>query len=276
MTAITATIPENIVKALGPVTPNTLLKAEAVWEHLHGKDLQPSYLWGYGPNPEHNNRRCLDVMCYRHDGTSGIDRRVGDETVRFLWDNAALFGVKHLIWRQRIISTQTQAGVWRAMATRANGDPTANHYDHVHVNFGSDTFGWTGSGGSTAPSTTPKPSGKLSVDGKPGPNYVRRKQQWLGTTPDGVVSGQTHWIIDHNPGLKARGLDVWALGGHGSDMIRADQRRLAKKRLYKGAIDGLAGPKYWTALQRELGTTADGVVSDPSNVIRADQRRLNK
>jgi hypothetical protein len=39
--------------------------------------------------------------------------------------------VEYVIWQQRIITSPT--GAWKPMADR--GSVTANHMDHVHVNY---------------------------------------------------------------------------------------------------------------------------------------------
>jgi LysM repeat protein len=44
------------------------------------------------------------------------------------WDE---LGVEYVIWQQQILTSPD--GVWKAMADR--GSPTANHRDHVHVNY---------------------------------------------------------------------------------------------------------------------------------------------
>lgn len=121
----------------------------------------------------------------------------------------------------------------------------------------------------------PRPPATLTVDGKYGPATVKARQQSLRTTVDGVVSGQSFWIRDHNPGLDARANWEFVRDPRGSAMVRADQTRLKARGLYTGTVDGLAGPAYWTAVQRELGTTTDGRVSDPSGVVRAIQRAEN-
>jgi hypothetical protein len=45
---------------------------------------------------------------------------------------------------------------------------------------------------------------------------------------------------------------------------------------YWGKVDGLAGPKYFRALQEDLGTSADGEIWNPSTAVRALQERLNE
>jgi hypothetical protein len=44
------------------------------------------------------------------------------------WDE---LGVEYIIWQQRMLSSP--GGSWKMMENR--GSPTANHMDHVHVNY---------------------------------------------------------------------------------------------------------------------------------------------
>lgn len=255
-------IPADILEDLGDITAMTLRKAEDIWTHLAEEQLEPSHLWGWGPNPEHNSRRALDIMCYTESGQ--IDRRVGDETVRFLWENADRFGIRHLIWRGAIISTVRYPGKWRSMTL--TGNATRDHYDHVHVLFLDDRYtaprGYTGSGGSTAP--TPTGSSKLKVDGKLGPATIRRWQQVMGTTPDGEISEPRSSLVlavqkKLNPGAKLR------LDGRG---IQSNNG---------GRYPARGTTNTIRALQRYLRVTPDGYLSSPrSNTVKALQRRLNE
>lgn len=116
-------------------------------------------------------------------------------------------------------------------------------------------------GGGTKPPTKRPSSAKLAVDGKLGPATIKRWQQVMGTTPDGVISRP-------------------------SELVRAVQRHLNRKGA-KLAVDGVGiasnnggdyGPTNTTrALQRYLGTKpVDGVLSHPSsNAVKALQTRLN-
>jgi len=59
------------------------------------------------------------------------DRALGDAIVRYHlahWDE---LGVAYIIWEQRILSSP--GGAWKPMEDR--GSVTANHFDHVHVNY---------------------------------------------------------------------------------------------------------------------------------------------
>lgn len=58
---------------------------------------------------------------------------LGDRLVNYLQKNAKHFGVKYIIWKQRI----NQGSGWKKMADR--GSPTANHMDHPHVSFYPDS-----------------------------------------------------------------------------------------------------------------------------------------
>ena len=106
----------------------------------------------------------------------------------------------------------------------------------------------------------PKPSTALVVDGALGPATIRRWQRVMGTQVDGVISRP-------------------------SELVRAVQRHLNRKGA-RLVVDGKGiqsnnggdyGPTATVrALQRYLGTTADGVLSHPSsNAVKALQRRLN-
>ena len=95
---------------------------------------------------------------------------------------------------------------------------------------------------------------KLAEDGDLGPKTIRRWQQVMGTTVDGVISTPK------------------------SSLILAVQRVLhAAKGTGVVPSTGRLDKVTITALQRYLGTTADGVISKPkSSVIVALQRRLNE
>jgi peptidoglycan hydrolase-like protein with peptidoglycan-binding domain len=106
-----------------------------------------------------------------------------------------------------------------------------------------------------------KANSGLKVDGIMGPNTIKKWQRIMGTPVDGVIS----------PG--------------NSTLVRAVQRHLNKKG-YKLAVDGSGiysnvkgktdKSKTQAALQRYLGTPADGYFSKPSAAVVALQKRLNK
>ena len=74
-----------------------------------------------GPS-DHPRGLALDFMTYSDQGK-------GDRLVNYLVPNAGHFGVKYIIWKQRINS----GSGWKGMEDR--GSVTANHFDHPHVSF---------------------------------------------------------------------------------------------------------------------------------------------
>lgn len=81
---------------------------------------------GRGGASDHPGGKAVDFM---------VDRATGDALADCALRNKAALGITYVIWRQRI---NTGSG-WKAMEDR--GGITANHYDHVHVSFGSGAGG---------------------------------------------------------------------------------------------------------------------------------------
>lgn len=129
------------------------------------------------------------------------------------------------------------------------------------------------------PPTPPAPKPdvpQLRVDGYWGTATTKRLQQVLKTVVDGTVSQQPRVHKRANPGLVQGWKWTSSRRPQGSLMIAALQRQLAGKGLYKGDIDGLFGPASIAALQRALGTVADGKVSKESTMVKRLQRNLNE
>lgn len=137
-------------------------------------------------------------------------------------------------------------------------------------------------GGTPSKPHNPKPvkpfnpeNDKLEVDGVWGRDTTVKAQTVLGTKADGVISNQTRAWKNGSPGLAAG----WDWTGEesdgGSTFIAKHQALLKKRDFYDGKLDGKAGPKYFSALQRDLGTPVDGKVSKPSRMVAALQKRLN-
>lgn len=117
-----------------------------------------------------------------------------------------------------------------------------------------------------AQSSAPASTGVLAVDGNVGPATVRRWQQVMGTTVDGIISGQlvpdekTYW----RPAIDSF---VVQYGGTGSDLIRAVQRALGC------GVDGLLGPATIKAIQAHYNLTQDASFGPAT--ARALQTALN-
>ncbi len=116
------------------------------------------------------------------------------------------------------------------------------------------------------PKPKPKPAEKssLTVDGKWGKSTTKALQKALGTPVDGIISKQPRNSVSQS----LYGGTV-QFGNGGSNVIVALQRKI------KVAADGKLGPATVKALQRNLGTPVDGVLSRPSVVVKELQRRLN-
>ncbi|MFL6112428.1 MAG: hypothetical protein ACJ786_13890 [Catenulispora sp.] len=56
---------------------------------------------------------------------------LGDGIAQYHIDHWNELGVEYVIWKQRILPSPT--GSWKPMEVR--GGVTANHFDHVHVNY---------------------------------------------------------------------------------------------------------------------------------------------
>jgi hypothetical protein len=59
------------------------------------------------------------------------DTALGNAIVQYHIDHWAELGVEYIIYQQRIL--QSPGGSWSSMEDR--GSATANHMDHVHVNY---------------------------------------------------------------------------------------------------------------------------------------------
>lgn len=109
----------------------------------------------------------------------------------------------------------------------------------------------------------------VDVDGKWGPDTTRKAQEVFGTTVDGIVTDQYLAYKNDNPGLIAF---EWLNNpsNYGSELIRAIQKKVGAN------IDGHIGPETIKKMQKWLGTIQDGYVSNPSDVVKAFQKWLNK
>jgi hypothetical protein len=84
-----------------------------------------------GDPQDHGSGRACDFM-ESTGGTmpSASAQEHGDRVAQFVIDNADRYGLKYVIWKQRIWDTRG-SGSWRQMEDR--GSITQNHFDHVHV-----------------------------------------------------------------------------------------------------------------------------------------------
>lgn len=161
------TPPPWLVAMLPGVQPDTMLVAGAVANRfpkirVYG-GVRPDSL------PYHPSGRGLDIMVSSGfpDFKGPEAQAYGQQIADFVVQNAAAFGVDHVIWNAHIWSVGRAAEGWRECGTPAGGcyngpDDTAAHRDHVHVT----TFGNVGRGmpapvpaGSAGKAVAPLPPG---------------------------------------------------------------------------------------------------------------------
>ncbi len=78
------------------------------------------------PLPWHPNGLAIDVMIPNHDSPEGIE--LGNQIAGYVLANAKRWGVLHVIWRQGLYP-----GIGAPSWTADYGNPTSNHFDHIHV-----------------------------------------------------------------------------------------------------------------------------------------------
>lgn len=117
---------------------------------------------------------------------------------------------------------------------------------------------------------TPTPTDKIAEDGIWGKDTTRKAQKVFGTPVDGIVSNQYSYYASSNPGLLSSTFDWQNKPKGGSNLIRAIQKWCNEKE------DGFIGTGTIKGMQRKLGTTVDGKVSKPSQMVRAFQHWLNQ
>jgi len=116
----------HITNSYGDVAPQVQTAANTVAGSVPGADAltiggtRPSATDPHG----HPSGLALDYMVRS-------DAALGDALVRYHVEHWDELGVEYVIWQQRMLSSPN--GSWKQMENR--GSPTANHMDHVHVNY---------------------------------------------------------------------------------------------------------------------------------------------
>ncbi|GAA2729304.1 hypothetical protein [Actinocorallia aurantiaca] len=79
---------------------------------------------------DHGSGRACDFMESTGGQMPTAERLAhGDQVAQFAITNASKYGVKYVIWKQRIYDMRSPG--WSAMSNR--GSITQNHFDHVHI-----------------------------------------------------------------------------------------------------------------------------------------------
>jgi hypothetical protein len=125
-TSLAATTVARITNSAGPVHSQVQAAADAVVSNVPGAGgITLGGTRASAADPAgHPSGRALDYMVLS-------DGALGDAIVAYHiahWDE---LGVQYVIYRQRMLSSP--GGSWTQMENR--GSPTANHMDHVHVNY---------------------------------------------------------------------------------------------------------------------------------------------
>ena len=127
-------------------------------------------------------------------------------------------------------------------------------------------------GKASKPEKTSGKASKLAVDGSLGTASVKAMQKWLGTTVDGVISGQAE---NNKKYMSACNNSAWQFTSHanksekptGSQAIKALQKKLGV------TADGIVGQVTIKALQKYLKVKVDGYLG--SDTAKALQKYLN-
>ena len=158
------------------------------------------------------------------------------------------------------------AGTGQMITTNSITNKVSSASVQGWVNSGYRLLGWTSDiEGQPIPGLEEATSSVLAVDGSAGAATVRRWQQVMGTTVDGVISGQQR-VTGKGWGRPAIEQSL-RYGSGGSELIRRVQRECGVM------ADGLLGPDTVRAIQRHLGVSADGWFG--AGTVRALQQRLN-
>lgn len=74
----------------------------------------------------HPEGLAIDVMIPEYTTPAG--KQLGDRVVAFVFQNAAQFGLEHVIWQRTYYPVSGQPSLMADL-----GDDDANHYTHVHI-----------------------------------------------------------------------------------------------------------------------------------------------
>jgi len=123
-TAVTATA--KITNTAGAIKPQVQAAANQVISNVPGADaITLGGTRASATDPDgHPSGKALDYMVLG-------DTALGNAIVQYHIDHWDELGVEYIIYKQRIL--QSPNGSWSTMEDR--GSPTANHMDHVHVNY---------------------------------------------------------------------------------------------------------------------------------------------
>ena len=206
---------------------------------------------------------CKSVTIETSNNKTGGDWTVSDKVlsslIKLITDIFKRNGIKKAIKGKTI----TWHSMYSATACPGNYLRSKMDYivDEVNKKLGEE---------SSKPAKPEKPKKHIiDTDGKWGTDTTKKAQEVFGTTVDGIVTDQYACYKSSNPGLISF---EWLNNpsNYGSELIRAIQKKVGAN------VDGHIGPETIKKMQKWLGTIQDGCVSNPSDMVRAFQRWLNK
>ncbi|MFR9753949.1 peptidoglycan DD-metalloendopeptidase family protein [Nocardia sp. 004] len=162
---------------------------------VHARFPQISRIGGWRPNdsvsPDHPNGVAVDIMIPDFDSDSG--RQLGDTIRDFLWTHRDQFHLTYLIWRATYLPVDGDP-----QNLTPTGDPTTDHYDHIHASV-------EGHGSPASDQTygsAPDPSNAASTGNSPstGTNPCTISNSIgdgasIDTLPDAVPAEFRHWLV---------------------------------------------------------------------------------
>ncbi|MGY1830864.1 transglycosylase family protein [Geodermatophilus sp. SYSU D01180] len=121
-----ASVVAEITNTAGAIHEAVQAAANAVVSNVPGAaDITLGGTRASAVDPDgHPSGKALDYMVMS-------DAALGDAIAQYHVDHWDELGVEYVIWQQRILTSPD--GAWKAMEDR--GGVTANHFDHVHVNY---------------------------------------------------------------------------------------------------------------------------------------------
>ena len=216
----------------------------------------------------------IDEFC------SVIESRVGSDCIVYLSQSVMGYANGHKLWVAQYANmdnTGYQDNPWNEGAY----DCTIRQYTSMGQLDGwdgdldldkaymsrEDWDAWAAGNGVPDPAPASPSEGSIDVDGWWGPDTTLALQRYFGTPADGVVSSQ---YAGNRPILMAcTGGFEWVNDPHGSTLVTAMQRELGVE------ADGILGPQTVNALEIHFGYEPDGYLGAPSNTVKRMQKALN-
>ena len=228
-----------------------------IWQVVEDNDSS----WAIGADKYYTDARntnsiSIEMCCYKKNGKLDIKEAVVNRAIEL---------TKYLMKKYDI---DTNHVIRHYDATRKKCPAPFVSDENRWKNFKKALGGKTTSSNTTN-STNSSNVTKLDIDGKWGPATTKRAQQVFKTTVDSKVTDQYACYKAQNPGLISF---EWLNNpsSYGSELIRAIQKKVGAN------VDGHIGPNTIKKMQKWLGTVQDGCVSNPSDVVKAFQKWLNK